>query len=90
MPPVERPAWRIREQRDVRTGRRCRGDAVKQMREHGVTDPASLVLGQDSHVDDVEVPTAVADDPTEPDDFPVVVRDDRAAAQLPLSANAVC
>ena len=34
----------------------------------GVAEASALVLGQDGHVDDVEVPAAVADDPAHADD----------------------
>ena len=48
--------------------RRVPADALEQLVQDGVAEASALVLGQDGHVDDVEVPAAVADDPAHADD----------------------
>ena len=39
-------------------------DCVQQRAEDGIAETATLMLGQDSYVDDVKVPAAIAEDAT--------------------------
>src|SRR5690349_16822310 len=59
---VQGPAGWIRQQGDPRLLGRARANLFHQTVENTAPQPLSLVVGQDGHVGDVEVPAAVADD----------------------------
>src|SRR5262249_18566324 len=59
---VETTARWIGEQAHVRISRRPPTDLLEQVRQHGAPQATSLVLRQNGHVDDVEIPASVADE----------------------------
>jgi len=60
---VQPPPWLVREQRDVGARWGDLADTREQPAEDRVADATALMVRHDGHVDDVEVPAAVADHP---------------------------
>jgi hypothetical protein len=76
MASVEGATGSIGEEVHVGTRRSLAADSLEKSSEDGVAEAATLVLGQDRHVDDVEVPAAVAQDPAHADSASVALVDD--------------
>src|SRR5262249_20792784 len=80
---VEMTAGRVGEQAHVRTVRRSVADLAEEIRQNRAPQAAPLVLRQDGHVDDVEVPAAIADDPAHRDATTVYFVDDMTCSPTP-------
>ena len=65
---IQAAARRVCEQIYVRTRWRCSLDTVQQRCKDRIAQALPLVFGQYGHIDDVEVPPAIAEQPAHPDD----------------------
>ena len=61
---IKAPTGRVGHQADIRAGGRVITDLRQQRAQYGVAQASSLMLRKYGHVEHVEVPTAVAEEPS--------------------------